>query len=141
MPEFVMPIGAKRDEYADLDPFTRGYIEAMFFTDASCADDGDLEDATFSDLAPSTLETIKRDCAEFQAQHAAAIEAAVSGSDTRGETEAGHDFWYTRNGHGVGFWERGRWPDGPGEPLSRAAKAFGEYSIYRGDDGLIYGSY
>jgi hypothetical protein len=53
-------------------------------------------------------------------------------------TQAGHDFWLTRNGHGAGFWD-GDWPEPYASELTRVAKEFGGYSLYLGDYGLIYG--
>lgn len=48
----------------------------------------------------------------------------------------GYDFYMTRNGHGVGFWDRdlgklGDW-------LTKMAKPFGEASLHVGDDGSLY---
>jgi hypothetical protein len=54
---------------------------------------------------------------------------------------AGHDFWLTRNGHGAGFWDRNYNPSPlyyACQNLSGAAKAWGEASLYVGDDGLLY---
>lgn len=48
----------------------------------------------------------------------------------------GHDFYMTRNGHGVGFWDRGLGE--MGEWLTRMANPFGEASVYVGDDGNLY---
>lgn len=48
----------------------------------------------------------------------------------------GHDFYMTRNGHGVGFWDRGLGE--LGDWLTRMSDPFGEASLYVGDDGLIY---
>lgn len=39
---------------------------------------------------------------------------------------AGHDLWYTRNGHGRGFWEANHCTDEEGERLTKAAHALGE---------------
>ena len=36
------------------------------------------------------------------------------------EDLAGHDFWLTRNGHGTGFWDAGRWK-APPDPWPRLA--------------------
>jgi hypothetical protein len=54
----------------------------------------------------------------------------------RDEEGIAHDFWFTRQGHGVGFWEgksRG-YPRDTGDKLSTIAKAQGEVypQIYRG---------
>lgn len=48
----------------------------------------------------------------------------------------GHDFWLTRNGHGVGFWDRGL--GDLGDKLTDVAKSYGNCDLYVGDDGLIY---
>jgi hypothetical protein len=51
--------------------------------------------------------------------------------------QLGHDLWLTRNGHGVGFWDRGL--GALGDRLTAHAQSFGEIHLYVGDDGLIYG--
>ena len=73
MPEFILnhgsPFAAK--QFGELDEFTQGYIEAMFFTNTGSGDDEELEHATVADLAPETLATIVGDCEAFQLQAAA----------------------------------------------------------------------
>lgn len=46
------------------------------------------------------------------------------------------DFWLTRNGHGVGFWDRD--VGAVGDRLTKACKKFGETYLYVGDDGKIH---
>ncbi len=58
------------------------------------------------------------------------------GSD---DEAAGHDFWLTRNGHGAGFWD-GDWPEPAATRLTASSKKYGEFNLYLGDDGKIYGS-
>jgi hypothetical protein len=56
-----------------------------------------------------------------------------------GYTYAGHDFWFTRNGHGAGFWDRVELGDGRvGERLTVAARAFNSVDAYEGDDHMIH---
>jgi hypothetical protein len=43
---------------------------------------------------------------------------------------AGHDLWYTRNGHGCGFWEADHCTDEEGKRLSDAAHKLGESYLY-----------
>lgn len=54
-------------------------------------------------------------------------------------TQAGHDLWLTRNGHGSGFWAR---PELYGEAqsnlLTAAAQRLKTRSLYQGDDGKLY---
>ncbi len=46
------------------------------------------------------------------------------------------DFWYTRNGHGCGFWD-GDWPE-HGDELTNLAREFAPVELYVADDGLVY---
>lgn len=160
MPEFEMN-GAHLPEYRVLDPFTRGYIEAMFFTDTETGTVHEAEDdfsrvwnpeldsslpgdVGFEDLAPEALEAIKKDCANFQKVADAWLQRAYDAglkSSAYDETQAGRDFWFTRNGHGVGYWDRDfDAEDGEtiGKALSHASKRFGEVWSCFGDDGRVY---
>lgn len=51
---------------------------------------------------------------------------------------AAHDFILTRNGHGTGFWDPGRWCAPWGEKLTVLCRKFGSINAYQGDDGLLY---
>jgi hypothetical protein len=54
-------------------------------------------------------------------------------------SQAGHDFWLTRNGHGAGFWDREELVIGRlGEFLTECADKMGGCYTYAGDDGLVY---
>ena len=142
MPEFILGLGTPDAglRYAKLSPFIQGYIEALFFTEASSSDDGDLVDATVHDLAPGTWDHIIADCDAFQ--HTARFDLAAAYLTNYEPDQAGRDFWYTRNGHGVGFWARDVLStNGLGDALTKLCgwrAAFPEVSIYRGDDGQIY---
>lgn len=136
MPQHEMPFNsdAAIDCFYDLPKFTQGYIEAMFFTEAH-ADNPELEHSTFDDLAPETLETIIADCKDFEETN----ERALSIADRRyafTDERAGTDFWFTRNGHGAGFWDRGLGK--VGDYLTAQSKPFGEITLYKGDDNKLY---
>ena len=166
------------------DEFTAAYIKALFWSDNAPGvttdewqatdehDEGSIPgDVDARDLAPETLELIIADCAAFQRDNAPLLAQALERG--YGAERAGHDFWFTRNGHGVGFWcreelepddaeydrlttimveardDRDAWGKACaardvlkeaslGQRLSRAAKAFGEASVYLGDDGKVY---
>jgi hypothetical protein len=142
MPEFILDLGDSAREFSRLDSFTQGYIEAMFFTSTGDGDNAEngLQDASFSELAPETLENIIADCRKFQRDNAQELDSVygVVGKHERfpyDESRAGNDYWYTRNGHGTGFWDRGL--DTIGDALAKAAR-YSERYLYRGDDGLIY---
>jgi len=136
MPQFQRPFTGQDDgrAFQDLDAFTQGYVEAMFFTETGTGDDEDLEYATFADLAPETLEKIKADCAAFQVQHGPLLTRAYDMGFAQGhydDERAGNDFWYSRNGHGTGFWDRHL--NSLGDDLHRYAGSFGHVYLYRGD--------
>lgn len=118
-----------------MDAFTLAYIEAALWSTMDNTDDqgGEPLDANYSlsDIAPDTMTNIVEDCRKFQQVNDADI-----GDDY---DQAGHDFWLTRNRHGAGYWN-GDWPDDAGERLTAASHAFGEFDLYVGDDGLIYGN-
>lgn len=130
MPEFILESSGRVDmpaaslSFSDLDEFTQGYIEALFFT-SECpqvateefktaehqeamregAADGVLPcDVGFADLAPETLQAIIADCRAWQESNAELLAAAYA-RDYSAE-QAGRDYWFTRNGHGTGFWDR-----------------------------------
>jgi hypothetical protein len=52
------------------------------------------------------------------------------------DEQIGHDLWLTRNHHGTGFWDRGLRP--VGDQLSAVALAFGEDTVYVGDDRKLH---
>jgi len=46
-------------------------------------------------------------------------------------TQAGCDFWFTRNGHGTGFWDRDCYgTQSITDHLTRVAESFGEVEAY-----------
>jgi len=112
-----------------MDAFTEAYLIAALFS--SCDDNGrPLDDRyTADDIAPESLARAVADCAAFQTLHADAIGDCAS--------QAGHDLWLTRNGHGAGFWD-GDWPEPAATELTAAAHCYGESYPYVGDDGRIY---
>ncbi len=114
-----------------MDKFTRAYIEAALWS--SNDDEGEPLDSNYDvgDLAPKTLARMVEDCEDFQAKNMDDIAIDLS--------QAGHDFWLTRNGHGAGFWD-GEWPEPEATRLTENSKSYGEYNLYVGNDGLIYGA-
>jgi hypothetical protein len=135
MPEFQMPFESNADlkTFQDLDEFTQGYLQALFFTECH-SDNPELEDATFADLAPESLSDAISECAQFQADNKGPLNLAYS-RGSYDAAQAGRDYWFTRNGHGVGFWDRGL--GHVGETLSDACR-YAEVDVYRGDDGKVH---
>lgn len=132
-----------------LDAFTTAYIDAALSTstDESREDGGDPLDRNYNvwDLSPLTLRRAFEVCSAFQRQNHDAIARAVSwredqGLPGNGWAQAGYDFWLTRNGHGTGFWDDGRWPEMEGKLLDAASKAAGAVDLLLDDNGKIISS-
>lgn len=128
MPEFVLntPPKAQHPFYA-MDTFARAYVEAVFFTNGDTGDDREnlLNDWGVECLTPESCAQIRLDCAAFKA---AASDTLAQAIDIYGEEKAAHDFWFTRQGHGAGYWD-GDLPDDIGTILTAAAKAQGECCV------------
>ena len=86
MSEFTLDYGspeAARD-LAALDEFTRGYIEAMFFTSTGPDDvEHGLEYASVDELAPDTWNKIVTDCRLFQKHNHKTLDLAYDGDASR----------------------------------------------------------
>lgn len=147
----------------DLNDVETGYIEALFFTEEGDGEPGTdnesglwrkyedseggewVSDFGFSDLAPEALDRIRADCRQFMETPAYKAFDAWRDADDSPDTspasdeQVGHDLWFNRNGHGVGFWSRPDHYYGPhADALEAAAKALGEVWPYVGDDGSVH---
>ena len=116
-----------------LDSFTRSYIEAALWstTDQSDEQGGEPLDANYGpdDIDPETMAQMITDCTSFQERNTDLL------SDSGlADKRAGHYFWLSRNGHGSGFFDEDL------DALQDAARAYGSFDLYVGDDGVIYGS-
>jgi hypothetical protein len=126
MPEFIADTDGTVNgcEWSDLSPFLQGYLEAMFFTNCCTSEsmveweepevqervregqaDGSIPtDAGFGDIHPDSMIAAHGDCSDFQAKARHLLSQAYALDYD--ESQAGRDFWFTRNGHGVGYWDR-----------------------------------
>lgn len=134
----------------DLDAFTQSYINAALWSSTGEDDEPLDKSKSASDLSDSALESMAEDCRRFQQANAADLSEAYAHpgyqdifashrhdcEQGRIDALAGHDFWLTRNGHGVGFWDRDL--DEVGDRLTVASEAFGSVDMYVGDDGGVY---
>lgn len=123
---------AAREAAPDNDFFV-GYVECLYFADTG---EGDQPPAD-AELSDDARAACLRDCEAFQRDNAELLAQAYAREYD--EVQAGRDFYFTRNGHGVGYRDRRELrADGLGERLTRAAHDAGETFPYAGDDGLIY---
>jgi hypothetical protein len=118
-----------RNDSRELRAMVRAYAECLLWQGLDwmgmADDDANPEplDANYSvdDLAPEAWRAIEADCRAFLAANVADL------AEWDAE-QAGYDFCLTRNGHGTGFWDRGR--GDAGERLSKAARVYGESGEY-----------
>lgn len=117
-----------------MEHFTQAYIEAALWSsnDESDEQGGEPMDSNYGveDIDTETLHKMEVDCQDFQSRFGQLIE-----SD---ESQAGHDFWLTRNGHGAGFWD-GDWDEPAATILDKACEAYGQFNLYISDDGKVHG--
>ena len=101
--------------------FIDAYFEAVIFTDTG--DDDQPEPG--ADLDDDFIREQTCDCLSFYSRIACYI-------NDDNLVQAGHDFWFSRNGHGTGFWDR---PEVYGEylceMLNERAVGYGQvYAIF-----------
>lgn len=111
-----------------------GYLEAALFTadeEIIKPQSGEFPSAEYMPRVSARMrELAGASCRAFYAANAADLAEYPA-------REAGHDLWYTSNGHGVGFWEADHCAEPEGERLSRAAKRVPERSVFVGDNGTF----
>ena len=111
-----------------IETFASAFIEAALFTLS--------EDETGVTLHPDTDSAMRAFAGDFYTRHKEAVEGYGEGYGY-GVKQAGHDLWFTIQGHGVGYWEQ------VGEPhadtLDAAARRYrGAEELYTGDDGFLH---
>lgn len=133
-----------------IETITKHYLIAMLWTMPSgddCENPGD--DIALCDLPPETIEEAKQDVIAFveacgplfdQAMECYADGYGQHPDAGSAEAAFGHDFALTRNGHGVGFWDRDNegLPRALGEALTKVCQGFPERGLYIGDNGKAY---
>ena len=118
--------------------FSSAYLWAILDTETD--DDGEpLSDAfDADDFSPEAQKQMEADCILFLQLAGDMIRDEELPGDRRTIYEqAGYDFWMSRVGHGVGFWEQSDWPKS-GKELDKIAKSFKSTDVYIGDDEQLY---
>lgn len=129
-----------------MDKFLQHYLIAAIWT--ATDDEGNtIDEFSISDFSADAYAAAFADCEQFQKENKELLRQAYAFYDESGMSNhpdagspkacAGHDFWLTRNGHGVGFW--GRNMGEVGDRLTEAAKKYGEKYVYICSNGLQLG--
>ncbi len=118
----------------ETEPFLQGYLDAALFTTDEHPPSGAdyVTSGRASEMFPALpdwfIEQARKDCAKFAEANAELLRQAGD------MNQNGVDFWFTRNHHGAGYWDRG-YPDEVAQPLTKAAHKFGECDLCRSDIG------
>lgn len=141
-------------QYDNGEPIRDGYRSEREAVEAAWKHAGEeaptLESLEDFDLSPDTETDLMAVCRTFLILNGVAIhwyrerrEDPTDPSDGLDPSQgtvfdyAGHDFWLTSAGHGVGFWDRNL--GDLGDQLTAACEPFRDkLDPYIGDDGLIY---
>lgn len=135
MPQFeINTPPAKAHAFYSLDDFAKGYVEAMFFTngDTGADDEHLLNRLGVERLTRASVAAIKRDCDAFLGQFGpdgCFIRQWLDRAPDYDDEQAGRDFWFTRQGHGVSFMDRDELTPEQHDVLMEAAKAFPETDV------------
>ncbi len=120
-------------DYSQFDDFTRAYFEALIFTTEDMAQEEGWN-CYMDSIYRDSVGTGYRQCMSFQEEFANLLSKSYEKGST--ESQAGHDFWLTRNRHGAGFWDRGLGTIG--DELTNAAQQYGEaYVEIDGGSGAV----
>lgn len=110
-----------------LEEFLAAYLECAAWADAP-------EGCGISEFSEEAKKAAREECEDFLAYEG--VEAMIGGN----YSQAGHDFWLTRNGHGAGFWDRDEALYGPGngQKLTAISKTYGTSNVEVDGDKLIF---
>jgi len=122
-----------QDIAVQLSPFQLAYIESAMWL-LTDEDGRQLDYLGLHDISRDTIRAVCKVCEEFEHANRADLDALNVDA-----AQHGHDFYLTRNRHGVGFWDRGYPTDISGR-LTDAAHAYGEDYWFLDSDGVVYAS-
>ncbi len=113
---------------SDLLEMVTSYAETALWSSTESDENGDMGDPfdssySVADISDESFAVMIADCESFRDSEADLL-ADVSPSD------AGHNFWLSRNGHGAGFFDSDA---EHADALQRATKPYGSVDLYAFD--------
>ena len=133
-------------ELNEIDAFVRGYLEAVLWIEID--DDEEPLDDTYRlhDFDLWSIIRASSEAVDFLNNAGGLLEYAAQKGEYAARTQrgadrrefflkAGHDFLLTRNGHGVGFWDRGL--GAVGDILTEIAQSYGSVHAYVRDEDTV----
>ena len=144
--------------------FFNAYLTCALWSSTDTKENGEMlegldQEYTIEDIDHDSIETMKKDCLKFFNENRQCFNYSektcqdrlirkdketgkliyIEETNTYNKyTQAGYDFWLTRNGHGCGFWSRDELNKETKDLLTQKAKEFKEQYLYIGDDNKIY---
>lgn len=121
----------------NVESFVNAYIRCMLWS--SVNEEEESLDSLDLPLSIEAKRVIRDDCESFLFAGANLLSELpfwYGFGDDGSFSQAGHDFWLTRNGHGAGFWDRDL--GDLGDRLTELSETYCNLSPYVGDDGKIY---
>jgi hypothetical protein len=109
----------------------KGMLAAALWTMSDGGGNPIADDLTIDAFDPQTRAELRGDLHAFVMANVDDI--AESGLSSE---QIGHDFWMTRQHHGVGFWDRGL--GSVGSRLTEACHPFGEVYLERSENNVVY---
>lgn len=118
----------------DLLTMVTSYAETALWSSTECSEDGDMGDALdenhgVDDIDDAAFAEMVSDCESFRDAQAELL-SDVDPSD------AGHNFWLSRNGHGAGFFDSDA---EHADDLQAATKPYGSVDLYA-HEGKVFAS-
>lgn len=101
------------------------YLEALLWADE------ELDGYSICDIDNSLIESSKKDIEEF-INIIENTDGAMEEAETYSETDFGHNFLLSRNGHGAGFFDENN------DILQNICREMKSVDAYVGDDNKIY---
>lgn len=120
-------------------------LETLLWSETMTDEEGEClgnyrDNYNVSDIKKGFPEFVN-DCVDFIEANQELLDSLPEGYSVSNDTRdmpysmAGHDFILTRNGHGIGFWERGLGE--LGDNLTKASKNYGSCNLEINDDNTL----
>lgn len=127
--KFIDGLEGRGQNTTNFDIIANAYVEALYFTDGQYSDED-----SFTTENELSIEAMTSTLVQVWAFWVTVRADVPADADLK---RIGRDLWFTRNGHGAGFWD-GDWPEPFATRATDASKTLGEVTPYLGDDGLVY---
>lgn len=116
--------------------FYNGVLEALYFAETVYNGEGnDLEHFEEYELSEESKEALRLECSTFLDKAGDLINEACNSKEDYDYGSAGNDFWFTRQGHGVGYWDRGL--KDLGDSLTKICRTFPEKHLFLNDKNQL----